>query len=524
MNINLDYLNIKDYKNLHRNLNIPSLIEFATKRGEGALSDKGALVINTGKYTGRSPKDRFIVRDGITEDTINWGEINLPIDEEVFNKIYNDVTEYLREKDLFVFDGFVGALKEYTLPIRIVCECAYQAMFSNQMFVRLSDEEFLNHMPEFNVISVPGFKARGAEDGLNSEAFVLINFSKKIVLIGGTAYSGEIKKSMFSVMNFLLPQKGVLPMHCSANKGEDGKTVVFFGLSGTGKTTLSTDPERKLIGDDEHGWCNDGVFNFEGGCYAKAIGLDKEKEKEIYGAIKFGTMLENVVLNEERVPDYKNNKFTENTRAAYPLHHIDNIEVSGSGISPSKIIFLTADATGVMPPISKLTKEGAMYHFMSGYTSKVAGTERGITEPKATFSACFGEPFMLLNPVVYAKLLGEKINEFNTEVYLINTGWIGGAYGKGRRINLSYTREMVNAVINDKFRNVEFCEHPVFKLFMPSECPSVPSELLNPRDLWEDKKEYDRKALELAENFEENFKKFKSVSEDIANAGINSLV
>ena len=524
MNINLDYLNIKNHNKLYRNISIPNLIEFAVKRGEGVLSDKGALVINTGKYTGRSPKDRFIVKDDITKDTINWGQVNLPIDENVFDKIYNDVTEYLKEKDLFVFDGFVGALKEYTLPIRVVCECAYQAMFSNQMFVRTDAEQLSNHMPEFNVISVPGFKANGIEDGLNSEAFVLINFSKKIVLIGGTAYSGEIKKSMFSVMNFLLPQKGVLPMHCSANKGEDGKTVVFFGLSGTGKTTLSTDPKRKLIGDDEHGWCKDGVFNFEGGCYAKAIGLDKEKEKEIYGAIKFGTMLENVVLDEERVPDYKDNRHTENTRAAYPLHHIENIEVSGAGSNPSKIIFLTADATGVMPPISKLKKEAAMYHFMSGYTSKVAGTERGITEPKATFSACFGEPFMLLNPVVYAKLLGEKINECNTEVYLINTGWIGGAYGIGRRINLSYTREMVNAVINDKFSNIEFHEHPVFKLFIPSECPNVPSEVLNPRDLWENKNEYDKKAVELAENFEENFKKFKNVSDDIANAGINSVV
>ncbi|NRT76048.1 phosphoenolpyruvate carboxykinase (ATP) [Clostridium beijerinckii] len=522
MNINLDYLNIRGYNKVYRNISIPNLIEFATKRGEGVLSDKGALVVNTGKYTGRSPKDRFIVKDDITKDTINWGEINLPIDENVFDKIYNDVTEYLKEKDLFVFDGFVGALKEYTLPIRVVCECAYQAMFANQMFVRPTAEELSNHMPEFNVISAPGFKAKGIEDGINSEAFVLVNFSKKIVLIGGTAYSGEIKKSMFSIMNFLLPQKGVLPMHCSANKGEDGKTVVFFGLSGTGKTTLSTDPERKLIGDDEHGWCSNGVFNFEGGCYAKAIGLDKEKEKEIYGAVKFGAILENVVLNGERVPDYKDNRYTENTRAAYPLHHIENIEESGAGSNPSKIIFLTADATGVMPPVSKLSKEAAMYHFMSGYTSKVAGTERGITEPKATFSACFGEPFMLLNPVAYAKLLGEKINECNTEVYLINTGWIGGAYGIGKRINLSYTREMVNAVINDQFKNVQFYEHPIFKLFIPSECPNVPSEILNPKDLWEDTKEYDKKALELAESFEKNFEKFKNVSEDIARAGMNS--
>lgn len=524
MDINLDYLNIKNYEHLYRNISIANLIEFAVRRGEGILSDKGALVVNTGKYTGRSPKDRFIVKDYITKDKINWGDVNLSIDEEVFDKIYNDVSEYLEGKDLFVVDGLVGSLKEYNIPIRVVCECAYQALFSNQMFIRPDTDQLDNNIPEFNVISVPNFKAKGINDGINSEAFVLINFSKQIVLIGGTAYSGEIKKSMFSVMNFLLPQKGVLPMHCSANKGDDGNTVVFFGLSGTGKTTLSTDPERKLIGDDEHGWCDNGVFNFEGGCYAKVIGLDKEKEKEIYEAIKFGTILENVALNEDRIPDYEDRSFTENTRAAYPLHHIDNIEISGTGTSPNKIIFLTADATGVMPPISKLTKEAAMYHFMSGYTSKVAGTERGIKEPKATFSACFGEPFMILNPIEYARLLGEKINKFNTEVYLINTGWIGGAYGDGKRINLSYTREMVNAVIKDKFRNIEFYEHEIFKLFIPSECPNVPSEILSPRDLWENKDEYDKKALELAENFRENFKKFKNVSKDIENAGINSLI
>jgi phosphoenolpyruvate carboxykinase (ATP) len=519
MNINLDNLNIKKYKNLYRNSNVEELIKFATERGEGTLSDTGALVVNTGKYTGRSPKDRFIVKDDITKDTINWGDVNLAIDEKAFDKIYADVVEYLNEKDLFVFDGFVGALKEYTLPIRVVCECAYQAMFANQMFVRPTDEELSKHIPEFNVISAPGFKAKGSEDGLNSEAFVLMNFSKKIILIGGTAYSGEIKKSMFSVMNYLLPQKGVLPMHCSANKGEDGQTVIFFGLSGTGKTTLSTDPNRKLIGDDEHGWCDNGVFNFEGGCYAKAIGLNKEKEKEIYGAIKSGALLENVVVNENGVPDYNNGSLTENTRAAYPLHHIENIEVSGVGNTPDKIIFLTADAFGVMPPISKLTKEAAMYHFMSGYTSKVAGTERGITEPKATFSACFGEPFMLLNPAVYAKLLGEKVAKNDTEVYLINTGWIGGAYGTGNRVNLSYTREMVNAVIGDKFKEVKFNEHPLFKVLVPEECPNVPSELLNARGLWENKEEYDKKAEELAQKFNENFAKFSNVSDDILSAG-----
>ncbi|MCB2308924.1 phosphoenolpyruvate carboxykinase (ATP) [Clostridium estertheticum] len=519
MKVDLNYLNIKNYKNLYRNISIPKLIEFAVKREEGVLSDKGALVVNTGKYTGRSPNDRFIVKDNITKDTVNWGKGNLAIDEHVFDEIYNDVLSYLNQKDLFMFDGFIGALKEYTLPIRVICECAYQAMFSNQMFIRPDANQLSNYIPEFNIISVPGFKARGIKDGINSEAFVLINFSKKIILIGGTAYSGEIKKSAFSVMNFLLPQKGVLPMHCSANTGNDDRTTIFFGLSGTGKTTLSTDIERKLIGDDEHGWCDDGVFNFEGGCYAKAIGLNKVKEQEIYSAIKFGTVLENVVIDENGTPDYNNRKFTENTRAAYPIEHIDNIESSGVGSIPKKIIFLTADAFGVMPPISKLTKESAMYHFMSGYTSKVAGTERGITEPKATFSACFGEPFMLLDPIVYAKLLGERIDKYNAEVYLINTGWIGGAYGKGKRINLSYTRAMVKAIMLDKFKDVEFYEHPIFKVLIPAECPEVSKDILNPKNIWVNKDAYDKKAYELAEKFEENFKRFKNISSDIIDAG-----
>lgn len=509
MEMNLNYLNIYNYNNLYINIGIPALIQHAIRREEGVLSDKGALVINTGKYTGRSPKDRFIVKDNITRDTVNWGKVNLPIEEEVFDNIYKKVLEYLEEKELFIFDGYAGALSEYSLPIRVICEYAYQAMFSSQMFINTSSVEGDSyHIPEFNIISAPGFKARGAEDGINSEAFVLISFSKKIILIGGTAYSGEIKKAVFSVMNFLLPQKGVLPMHCSANIGEDGETVIFFGLSGTGKTTLSTDPARKLIGDDEHGWCDKGVFNFEGGCYAKAIGLNKEKEKDIYDAIRFGALLENIITDEDGIPDYNDGTLTENTRATYSLEYIQNIERSGVGSNPSKIIFLTADAFGVMPPVSKLTKEAAIYHFMSGYTSKVAGTERGIKEPKATFSACFGEPFMLLNPKVYAKLLGEKIEKYNTEVYLINTGWIGGAYGKGRRINLSYTREMVNAVISDAFTNIEFYEHPIFKVLIPTECPNVPQDMLNPRELWEDKEEYDKKALELFEKFSENFKKF----------------
>ncbi|WP_294375427.1 phosphoenolpyruvate carboxykinase (ATP) [uncultured Clostridium sp.] len=520
MNCNLNYLNIKKYKNVYRNLSVPELVDFSIKRGEGILSNNGALAVYTGKYTGRSPKDRFIVRNKITDKILNWSNVNLPIEEKVFDKINKDVLKYIEGKDLFVFDGFSGASEKYRLPIRVICEYAYQAMFANQMFVRADEKQLKNHNPEFNIIVVPGFKAQGSKDGLNSEAFILINFSKKMILIGGTAYSGEIKKAVFSVMNFLLPQKGVLPMHCSANKGENGDTVIFFGLSGTGKTTLSTDPSRKLIGDDEHGWCEEGIFNFEGGCYAKAIGLDREKEVEIFNAIKFGAVLENVVLNKNRLPDYNDKKFTENTRVAYPLDHIEKVDLSGIGNIPKKIIFLTADATGIMPPISKLSKEAAMYHFMSGYTSKVAGTERGITEPKATFSDCFGGPFMLLDPIIYAHLLGEKINKFNTEVYLINTGWIGGKYGVGKRINLLYTREMVNAVIEDKLKDVKFYDHPIFNLSIPLECPNVPSSILNPRELWSNKVEYDKKALELAESFKENFKKFKNVSKEIINAGI----
>jgi len=519
MNISLDYLNINGYKNLYRNLSVAELIGFAIKKGEGVLSDKGALVVNTGKYTGRSPKDRFIVKQKSIEKKINWGSVNLPIDENVFNNLYNQVMGYLKEKDLFIFDGFVGAMKEYTLPIRVVCEQASQALFSNQLFRRPSTVELIDFAPEFNIISAPGFKGRGLQDGINSEAFILVNFDKKIILIGGTQYSGEIKKSVFSIMNFLLPEKGVMPMHCSANISADGKTAVFFGLSGTGKTTLSADSERKLIGDDEHGWSDKGVFNFEGGCYAKTIKLDKEKEKEIYNSIKFGTILENVELYNNRKPDFESDKYTENTRAAYPLEYIENIEESGIGGNPNTIIFLTADAFGVIPPISKLSKEAAMYHFMSGYTSKVAGTERGITEPKATFSACFGEPFMLMNPAVYAELLGEKIDKYNTEVYLVNTGWLSGGYGKGSRIKLSYTRAMVKAALDGTLKNVNFVEHPIFKISMPTECPGVPSEILDPRNTWRDKNAYDTKVLELAEKFSENFKKFNNVPDSIIKAG-----
>lgn len=515
----LNYLGIKTTEKVYRNVTSSKLIEEAIKREEGVLSDKGALVINTGKYTGRSPKDRFIVTSKDVLDKINWGDINLPIEEEKFNRLYNQVIEYLNSKDLFVFDGFAGALKEQRVSFRVVCEKASQAMFANNLLIRGTREELQNYKAEFTIISAPDFKAKGSLDGINSEAFVIINFEKKIILIGGTGYCGEIKKSVFSVMNYLLPLKGIFPMHCSANIGEDSKTAVFFGLSGTGKTTLSADKDRRLIGDDEHGWGSDGIFNFEGGCYAKTIKLSKENEKEIYEAIKFGTVLENVILDENGVPNYDDGTLTENTRAGYPIDFIENAELKGQGEVPSTIIFLTADAFGVIPPISKLSKEAAMYHFMSGYTSKVAGTERGIIEPVATFSACFGEPFMLMNPSVYAKLLGQKIEESNTEVYLINTGWLSGGYGKGSRVKLKYTRAMVKAAINGELKNLELEYNERFNVYIPKAIKDVPSEILDPKNTWEDKEAYEEKAKLLVQKFHENFKKFKEVPEEIKNAG-----
>lgn len=519
MRMDLKYLNITGYKNLYNNLTESELIEFAIKNGEGKLANNGALVLNTGKYTGRSPKDRFIVKQKSVANDINWGDVNLPISEEIFDDLYKRVTQYLNDKDLFVFNGHVGAIKEYSLPIKVVCEYASQALFSNNLFRKSSDTDMDCSENEFNIISAPGFKANGKDDGINSEAFVIINFDKRIILIGGTSYSGEIKKSVFSVMNFLLPKKHVMPMHCSANVDQSQNTTIFFGLSGTGKTTLSTDSTKKLIGDDEHGWSDKGVFNFEGGCYAKTIRLDKNKEKEIYNAIKFGTVLENVVLNSNREPDYNDSRYTENTRAAYPLEYIENLKENGVGNNPKTIIFLTADAFGVIPPISRLTKEAAMYHFMSGYTSKVAGTERGIKEPKATFSSCFGEPFMILNPYIYAKLLGENIDKYKTRVYLINTGWLYGGFKNGNRINLKYTRAMVNCAISGEIEKYKFVEHPIFKVMIPEKCPGVPSDILDPINTWDDKEKYMDKARVLANKFEENFKKFKGVPNSIAKAG-----
>ncbi|NMA68529.1 MAG: phosphoenolpyruvate carboxykinase (ATP) [Desulfitobacterium sp.] len=505
---------------IHYNLQVPELVEMALRRGEGILSSTGAFSVRTGKYTGRSPFDKFIVDEPSIRKHIHWGDVNRPISSEKFAKLFAEVKNYIEEKEHFVFDGFVGADKKYRLPIRVINEFAWQNLFVHQLFVRPTEDELTDHEPEFTVYGVPGFKADPQIHGTNSEAFIICSFEERVILIGGTHYAGEMKKSLFSVMNYYLPFKEVLPMHCSANVGKDGDVALFFGLSGTGKTTLSADPQRNLIGDDEHGWSKDGVFNFEGGCYAKCIDLSQEKEPQIWDAIRFGTVIENVVLDPKtRVPDYSDGSLTENTRAAYPIHYIDGAVIPSVGGHPKVIVFLTADAFGVLPPIAKLTKEQAMYHFLSGYTSKLAGTERGITEPSATFSTCFGAPFLPLAPHVYAEMLGEKIDKHQTRVYLVNTGWQGGPYGVGQRIKLQYTRAMITAALNGSLEEANFTPDPIFGLNMPERVEGVPSEILNPRNTWEDKDAYDQNARELALSFIKNFEKFPGIASNIKDAG-----
>ncbi len=507
--------------NLQQNLSVARLVERVLDREEGVLTATGAINATTGKYTGRSPKDKFIVKDEITENTVDWGSVNQPIDEAAFDNLYKKVIDYLLEKEeIFRFQGFAGADENYRLPIQVFNEFAWHNLFARQLFIAPTKEELENHEPEFTVISAPRFKADPEVDGTNSETFIIISFKKRVVLIGGTEYAGEIKKSIFSVMNYLLPQKNVLSMHCSANVGQEGDVALFFGLSGTGKTTLSADPYRRLIGDDEHGWSPNGVFNIEGGCYAKCVNLSKEKEPQIYKAIRFGSVLENVIIDEETSePDYDDTSLTENTRAAYPLENMDNIVKPSVAGHPNTIIFLTADASGTLPPISKLTKEQAMYHFLSGYTSKLAGTERGVTEPEATFSACFGAPFLPLAPVKYADMLGEKIDQYNTNVFLVNTGWTGGPYGVGERIKLSYTRAMVHAALEGELNHIETVRDGIFGLDIPVHVAGVPDQVLVPKNTWEDKAAYDQAAKELAMKFHENFKKFTDVSEAIREAG-----
>lgn len=505
---------------VHRNLSVDSLVEIALGRNEGTLASTGAISVVTGKFTGRSPDDRYIVEDDVTHDTVHWGIVNHPLPEEKFEKIFQKIKNHVEGKEIFIFDGFVGADPKNRMAVRIINDRTWQNLFAHQLFIRPTSSELESFKPEFTLISMNDFKADPKTDGTRTETFIIINLTRKIVLIGATSYAGEIKKAIFSSMNYYLPERGVFPMHCSANMGKDGDVTLFFGLSGTGKTTLSADPERMLIGDDEHGWSDYGVFNFEGGCYAKCINLSKEQEPQIWNAIKFGAVMENVVLDEKtKVPDFTDDSLTENTRVAYPLDYIPSAVIPSVGPHPKVIIFLTADAFGVMPPIARLTKEGAMYHFMSGYTSKLAGTERGITKPKETFSKCFAAPFMPRLATVYAEMLGEKIEKHGTRVYLINTGWSSGPYGVGERIKLKYTRAMVRAAINGTIEKSEFVNDGIFNLHIPTSCPDVPSEILNPRSTWQEKDAYDIAAKRLATLFADNFSRFEDVSKEIGNAG-----
>ena len=504
---------------LYKNLTVEDLVSHSVSNSEGKLVSTGSLAVKTGKYTGRSPDDRFIVKDELTKDTVDWGKINHPIAPDKFDGIFERLKQHLEGKDLYVFDGFVGADPETRLPIRVINDRAWQNLFARQLFIRPTDAEAASHVPKFNLVCINDFEAVPEEDGTNSNVFIMIDLSRKLVLIGGTKYAGEMKKSMFSVMNFILPQRGILPMHCSANVGENGHTALFYGLSGTGKTTLSADPERKLVGDDEHGWSDSGIFNFEGGCYAKCINLSQDAEPQIWSAIKKGTVLENVVIDTDGKPDYGDNSLTENTRAAYPLDYIPGAVIPSTGGHPETIVFLTADAMGVLPPLARLSNDGAMYHFMSGYTSKLAGTERGIKEPKAVFSECFGAPFMPRSASVYAKMLGEKIRKHGTSVYLINTGWSGGSYGVGKRVSIKYSRAMVTAAISGTLENVRYRHDEIFNLDVPIECPGVPFEILDASSTWPDLDSYQSSARKLAGMFVQNFEKFSDASPETRAAG-----
>ena len=505
----------------HWNLSPEELARIAIEKGQATLTSTGAININTGEFTGRSPMDRFIVRDAITEESVWWGDVNLSFDENKFDALHQKVLNYLSEKELYVRDAYACADEKYRMNIRVVNEYAWSNMFAYNMFLRPTDTEIENFDAEWTILNAPGFMADAEVDGTRQHNFAILNFTKKIILIGGTGYTGEIKKGIFSALNFILPhQKNVLSMHCSANTGKDGDTAVFFGLSGTGKTTLSADPYRNLIGDDEHGWSGDTVFNFEGGCYAKCLDLSAEKEPDIFAAVRSGALLENISFFEgTNEVNYEDTAITQNTRVSYPIDYIDNIAPGSKGKNPKNIFFLTADAFGVLPPISKLTKGQAMFHFISGYTAKVAGTEAGITEPVTAFSACFGAPFLPLHPTVYAEMLGEKMTEANVNVWLINTGWTGGPYGIGKRMKLSYTRAMITAALNGKLDNVEYNKHEVFGLKMPLTCPNVPTEVLNPKNTWKDSFEYDAKANHLADQFNKNFEKFAEfANEEILSA------
>jgi phosphoenolpyruvate carboxykinase (ATP) len=503
---------------IYWNLPTPRLIEQSLYRREGQLSHLGPLVVRTGHHTGRSANDKFIVDEPSVHDEIWWGEINKPISEAAFDGMHKRLASYLQNKDVYVQDCFAGADSKFRLPVRVITENAWHSLFARNVFIQAEQEELTDHVPGFTVIDVPRFHAIPEVDGTRSETFIVVNFAKKLVLIGGTSYAGEIKKSIFSVMNYLMPKHDVLPMHCSANIGQDGKSALFFGLSGTGKTTLSADASRTLIGDDEHGWSADGIFNFEGGCYAKMIKLSAKNEPEIFGTtMRFGTVLENVTMKADtRRLDLDDGSLTENTRGAYHISAIPNATLGGIGDHPDTIIMLTADAFGVLPPVSRLNSAQAMYHFISGYTARVAGTEKGVTEPAPVFSACYGAPFMPLHPQRYAKLLGDCIDQHQSKVWLINTGWTGGPYGVGARIAIPHTRAMVNAVLDGKLSDVPMKNDPIFGVDIPTKVPGVPDEVLFPRRTWKDPSAYDVQAQKLAGMFRENFKKYESeVSEQI---------
>ncbi|QQR98785.1 MAG: phosphoenolpyruvate carboxykinase (ATP) [Sphingobacteriales bacterium] len=514
----LNYIGISN-QNLFWNISREDLINKALDLGLGTLNNTGALCINTGEFTGRSPKDKFTVKDDLTTNSVDWNNINQAFSPENFDKLQEKVTNYINQfNEIYVRDVSACADEKYKTNVRVITETPWASLFADNMFIRPSADELENFEPEWTILCAPSFKANPAEDGTRQHNFSIINFTKKVILIGGSGYTGEIKKGIFTALNLVLPhQKSVLSMHCSANIGKEGDTALFFGLSGTGKTTLSADPNRKLIGDDEHGWSDTGVFNFEGGCYAKCVDLTEEKEPDIFRAIKGGAILENIGFFEgTNEVNFEDVSITENTRVSYPINHIENIAVPSVGGIPKNIFFLSYDAFGVLPPITKLTEAQAMYLFISGYTSKVAGTEAGVTEPQTTFSACFGAAFLPLHPTKYAEMLGKKLKESNANVWLINTGITGGAYGVGSRMSLKYTRALITEALNGNLENVEYETLPIFNFQIPKSCPGVPSEILNPRNTWANKDEYDTKAKELAVKFRENFKKYEQqASEDI---------
>jgi phosphoenolpyruvate carboxykinase (ATP) len=518
----LDNHGIVNVNEVYWNLATSALYEEVVRRREGLVAHLGPLVVRTGHHTGRSPNDKFIVREPSSQDNVWWGDVNRPFEPDRFDRLYARLLAYLQLKDVFVQDCFAGTDPQYQIPVRVITESAWHSLFARNMFIQPQPEQHADFVPEFTIINTPRFHAVPSMDGTNSEVYIIVHFGQKVVIIGGSSYAGEIKKSVFTILNYLLPLEHVLSMHCSANVGQAGDVALFFGLSGTGKTTLSADPRRHLIGDDEHGWSDRGIFNFEGGCYAKVIRLSPEAEPEIYQTTRrFGTILENVAIDTgTRSIDLNDDTLTENTRAAYPITHIPNIVRSGMDGHPDNIIFLTADAFGVMPPISKLTPQQAMYHFLAGYTAKVAGTEKGVVEPQATFSTCFGAPFMALHATVYARLLGEKIEKHGVKCWLVNTGWTGGPYGVGNRMQIANTRAMVNAALSGELEDAGFQPDPVFGVHVPAACCDVPDEVLRPRKTWQDKEAYDQQARKLAGMFVDYFRQFEdTVAEDIRAAG-----